>query len=76
MVHEIEVWVLVDSDGNAVAHTDRDSIAELYDEQIGGESAMARRLVKLSLKIPVPAEVALTGTVPDDGSPAVLALSV
>jgi hypothetical protein len=65
--HEVEVWVLVDSDGNAVATADESLLDELYDEQVGGVAGLARRRVRVVLTVPVPEETVLRGTVPAEG---------
>ncbi len=69
MTHEIEVWVLVDSDGEYVVGKDQSDLGELYANDIG-ESGAARRMIKLTVKVPVVAHVELTGTAPHEGQAA------
>lgn len=66
-VHEVEVWVLVDEDGCAVASTDVDALAGLYDDSVGEGAEKARRCVKVVLKVPCPSYVEMTGVVPAEG---------
>jgi len=65
-MHEIEVWVMIDSDGDyAVAKTEDDA-CELFESDTGGSGA--RRLVKLTVKVPLPKPLEATGVVvePDE----------
>lgn len=62
---DVELWVLVDEDGNHVAHHDVDQLADLYDEAIGGDAGKARRVVKVTLSVPMPEVTELTGVVPE-----------
>ncbi len=74
VMHEVEVWVLVDSNGEYVAGADPDSLADLYDEQVGGGAERARRMVKVVLKMPVPEYATMVGVVPaeEDGTLSVM----
>ncbi len=67
-MHEIQVFVLVDEDGNWVAG-DADQIGERYDEEIGGSASVARRCVQITLKIDVECMVEMEGTAPPQGKP-------
>lgn len=62
---EVEVYVLIDSDGNYVASEDADALADRYDEVAGNDSATARRRIKVVLTVPLPVEAVLRGTVPE-----------
>jgi hypothetical protein len=62
---EVEVYVLVDGDGNYVASEDADALADRYDEVAGNDAATARRRVKVVLTVPLPVEAVLRGTVPE-----------
>jgi hypothetical protein len=66
-IHECEVYLLVDSDGNYVTATSQDCLSETYDNDIGSDSGLGRRVVKLIVKVPVQEEVSLTGDVPEEG---------
>lgn len=66
-MHEVELWVLVDQDGNAVVSTEESDLAELYDEKVGNDARFVRRVVKVVLSVPVMTEVTLRGTVPAEG---------
>jgi hypothetical protein len=71
--HEVEVWVLVDADGNAVASTDPDQLADLYDEQVSADAGTPRRRVRVVLTVEV-ADVVLRGTIPAEPEGALSAL--
>ncbi len=75
---EVVVWVMVDEDGDAVATVgERDSsenLSDLFDENIGGASDIARRVIKVVLNVPLPAPVTLKADVPAEGE-AVLSVS-
>jgi hypothetical protein len=60
---EVEVFALVDADGNVVASHDPDLLGELYEEHVGAEHGTGRRVVKLVVSVPV-GPVVLRGTVP------------
>jgi hypothetical protein len=61
--HTVEVWVMVDADGNAVASHDADLLGELYDDHVGNDAGTARRVVKVELTVAVE-PIVLRGTVP------------
>ena len=61
---EVEVWVLVDGDEQAIASEDRDHCHERYAEQIGEESTTPRRLIRVMLKVPVPEIVQVAVEIP------------
>jgi hypothetical protein len=64
---QVEVWVLVDENGDAVASCDQDCLSDLYEEKIGTDHATGRRVVKVVLTVPLPRPVELSGTVPEEG---------
>jgi hypothetical protein len=74
MMHEVEVSVLVDEDGNAVAACDASTLGELYDDQIGSEASLARRVVTIKLMVEVSPAVVLSATVPADNAAATLSV--
>lgn len=63
-VHEVTVWVLVDEQGNAVSSCDPDALSDLYADEVGGGANLARRVVCVTLKVPVQEYSSMTGTVP------------
>lgn len=67
---EVVVFVMVDEDGNAVATLgdgdSRENLADLYDEQIGAGTEVARRVVKVVLTVPIPEPVVLSAELPAD----------
>lgn len=64
---EIEVWILVDANGDAVASEDADHVRERYGEVIGElAEADGFRLVKVKVSVPLPVMIEATATVADD----------
>lgn len=51
---EIEVFILIDEDGDFVAHADESALGQMYREEVGGDPALARRIIKLKLNVPLP----------------------
>ncbi len=66
-VHEVELWILVDENGDYVAAREAADLAVRYEEEIGGGPELARRVVKVVVKVPVESFVTLCGTVPAEG---------
>ncbi len=66
-LHECEIWLLCDENGNYVVAASPDSLAEKYDDDVGGGPELARRVVQVKVKVPVPSYVTLTGTAPAEG---------
>lgn len=51
----LEVWVMVDNDGNHVASHQEDQLLDLYEEHVQGLSdAEGTRRVKVLVKVPLP----------------------
>ncbi len=65
--HECEIWLLCDENGDFVVAADAEALAVRYEEEIGGGPELARRVVKLIVKVPVPSYVTLAGTAPAEG---------
>jgi len=62
---EIEVWVVVDANGDYGVGKDSDLAFTNYRDDIG-EPDGATRLVKVLLKVPTPKPVELVGVVPEE----------
>ncbi len=62
---EVEVWVVVDGPGDYGVGKDEEAATENYREDIG-DSAGPMRVVKMTLKVPLPKIMEVTGTVPED----------
>lgn len=72
----VEVWVMVDAAGDYVAHSDADSLAEVWEERIGDvKDAEGFRRVKLTVKVPLPTVIELAGEVTADEAGAGLAVA-
>ena len=68
-MHEIELWVVVDNEGDYAVGNDEDSAHETYNDSIGG---VTTRTIKLRLNVALPTVVELVGTVPATGQAAEL----
>lgn len=65
----VEVWVLVDDNGDCVASHDEEQLVELYESCVQSVShANGLRRVKVILTVPLPEIVRGTGTVPQEGT--------
>lgn len=73
---EVTVWVLVSENGDAVADCDPDHLKDEWEADIGEfDPGAATRLIKLTLRVPKPAPVELTGEVPAEPTGGTLAVS-
>ncbi len=63
---KIEIWVLMDENGNAVTSTDADTLHEQYDEEFDADdrNILSTRRIKVTLTVPLPKPIELVGTVP------------
>lgn len=66
-LHQIEVWVLVDEDGEYVMAKEAAELAEQYKVEINGGAELARRVVKLAVAVAVEPFVTLVGEAPAEG---------
>jgi hypothetical protein len=62
----IEVWVMIDEGGDYVADASEENLGQRYADDIGGDEGVARRKVKITLKVPLPKPIELTGEVPEE----------
>ena len=61
---EIGIMVMVDADGNWEIGVDADDLTERWTQNVGDPAEIAaRRVVKVKVKVPVPAVVELSGEV-------------
>jgi hypothetical protein len=64
---DLEVWVCVDSNGDYGTGTDSDSAIAAYENDVGETNATEGfRLVKLTVGVPLPVALELSGSVADD----------
>ncbi len=64
----IEAWVMVNSDGEYEVAGDEAVAQERFEENCSTEGG--RRLIKITLKVPLPEVVEIEGVVPDtEGTP-------
>ncbi len=60
----VEVWVLIDGDGDYVAHKDREALMGEYESLFTSlTSEVTTRYVKLTVHVPKPRPVELVATV-------------
>jgi hypothetical protein len=64
---DVEVFVMLDENGDYVVADNGDSLDEKYAEE-HGETNLARRVVKLNLKIQLPEIVEVSATIPADAA--------
>jgi hypothetical protein len=70
---EVEVWVLVDASGDYAVAKDAAAAVEAYEGEVQAlTESGGHRLVKLTVKVPLPATVELVGEVPPDGESATM----
>lgn len=62
---EVEIWLVIDSEGQAEIAMDEDEALQRFEDQIGGLNA--RRLVKMLLMVEPPASITVSGALPGDG---------
>ena len=60
---QIEIWIVMNEDGEYTAATDQDVAREEFDENCGGS---ARRVVKLNVWMTPPSVIEAEVTVDDD----------
>jgi hypothetical protein len=73
---EVEAWVIVDEDGDYRVGITADDAEEAYDSDVGGGTALARRVFCVKLKVPVPKVVELVADVPAETVPSGLTVRV
>lgn len=73
---QVEVWVVVDAEGQYAVGVDAETARRAYANEIGAlEETEGFRLVKVGLTVPMPAVAELSGVVPVDAVPTGLTLS-
>lgn len=63
---DVEVWVMVDEDGNYAVHHDKDELEQRYEEEVGRTSGAATRVVRVALKVPCPRPVEVVANVAEE----------
>ena len=67
------MWVLVDENGDYECGNDADGAAERYRDNVGEpDGTVSYRAVKLSVKVPLPTAIELSGEVTVEELPALL----
>lgn len=73
-LHEVEIWVCVDTSGDYELGKNVEQASERYNEDIGGYVAECR-LVKVVLQVEVPEPTELTAVVPANQGKVAMAIS-
>lgn len=61
---ELEIFAIIDSDGDYAVGADRDEAAERYENNVGDiDDTDGFRIVRLVVQVPVPEVVTLSGEV-------------
>lgn len=68
IMKEVEVWVMVDEEGNYVATTSSDELSEAYDSHEDSDANLGSRVIKITLKVPLPTPIEITATVLADSN--------
>ena len=71
---EIEVWVMVDENGDYGVGRDTDSMASDYVDNIGNDDTCSKRHIKLTIKVPKPKPLEVTFTLPDEAGEAFITI--
>jgi hypothetical protein len=71
-VCKVEVFVVVDSDGNYSIGMTEEAAGEQYDSD--GNTALGRRVILLTVDVPLPVVVELHGIAPEQGTVGKLAV--
>ena len=67
-MQEIEVWVMVNADGEYDCGTDEEKATENFEANCSTDGG--RQLIKITLTVPLPETIEVEGTVPDtEGTP-------
>ncbi len=70
---EVEMWCAVDSNGDYGLGKDQDAARANYNDDVGDIAECdGFRLVKITVKVPLPIVAELTGEVAEQGEPAEL----
>jgi hypothetical protein len=57
---EVEVWVMVDEEGQSVVCGDKDKLQERWEEEVGDfDPGTAKRLIRATIRVPMPCVVEL-----------------
>lgn len=62
-MHEIEIWVKIDEDGDYDVGRDRDTAEGRYEESVTEGYQGGVRLVKITLQVPLPKPLEVSGEV-------------
>ena len=64
-IHSVEVFIVVDADGNYSVGTSEESAADDYANNVSENAAMGRRAVKVTINVPVPESLEIEVDVPE-----------
>jgi hypothetical protein len=72
---EIEIFVMIDQDGDYVIAKDADDLGSRYEEEIHSSPPNATRVFALKLTVPMPKATVVTATLPDTDGPVTVTVS-
>ena len=61
---EIEIFILIDADGDYVTSKDKGDIDQLYLDEITDASGISKRFITVKLNVPLPAEIVVSASIP------------
>lgn len=73
-MHEVEIWIAIDADGNRVVTTDKDLLGDQWEHDVGG-TMEGTRLIKVTLQVQLPKPLEITATVPDGTTSATMTVN-
>lgn len=73
--HEIEVFLMIDRDGDYVVARDPDELGDMWDSEVRGPAPAITRVYSLKLKGPTPRETTITATLPETDAPVTVTVS-
>jgi hypothetical protein len=74
---DVTIYVLLDENGNFVFAADENELGDKYDDEVGEGAGLARRIFRIfqvTLSVPLPKTMVLTGTIPAKPNEAVLTI--
>lgn len=63
MTKQIEVWILIDENGDHEVGPTVEDAGSRWDENVSGGTDVGRRMIKVTLNVPLPKHIELTWTV-------------
>lgn len=71
----IEIFVMVDQDGDYVVHKDQDELNQAWDDEYSSGPVGNVRVFAMSLRVPRPQAVAVSATIPNTDGPVTITVA-